>query len=92
MLFYRSTGNLRKGANEEDDKAMVKMVKGATKQAIAIPGNSNHQNGRAFDVGGLTDAEQVRALLWCHVEFSDSTQVTKILPERNGCVHFEFKL
>ena len=72
------------------DRAMVDMVIEATGQLIALPGNSPHQHGKAIDIGGPADAEQVKALLWCHAEFAEMKIVTKILPERNKCIHFEF--
>ncbi len=73
------------------DPKMCSMVKGATKQLIAVPGRSAHQRGKALDVGGQADVEQAKTLLWCHVNFESDGVVTKILPERNGCMHIEFE-
>lgn len=72
------------------DPEMVKMIKGAAKQLIAVPGRSAHEKGLALDVGGTPDVEQVKALLWMSVALDDVV-ITKILPERNGCIHFEYK-
>jgi hypothetical protein len=58
-------------------------------QDIATPGTSPHQSGRAIDVGGAPDAAQLHGLLRYMVEVDAST-VTKLLYEKNGCVHFEF--
>jgi hypothetical protein len=66
------------------------MIARASKQLIAVPGRSAHQRGKAIDIGGQPDVAQGKALLWCHVNFRDERLVTKILPERNGCMHFEF--
>ena len=80
------------GVNDtEADIHMHKMVN-KVGQAISLPGNSPHQYGRAIDIGGMADAKQVEALLWCYAEFYEEKLVTKILPEKNGCVHWEFSL
>jgi len=84
---YKNMQNVNDAAA---DPAMCMMIRKATGQLIAVPGTSSHQKGRAIDIGGADDAEQVRSLLWCHVVFYEQKRVTKILPERNGCVHFEF--
>jgi len=73
------------------DPEMCKMVKGATSQLIAVPGRSAHQRGCAIDIGGKADSQQIAALLWYYAEFTSKNHVTKILPERNGCLHIEFK-
>jgi hypothetical protein len=69
------------------DPKMCQMIKEATGQLIAVPGRSAHEKGKAIDIGGSADIEQIKSLLWVHVE---NGIITKILPERNGCLHFEF--
>jgi D-alanyl-D-alanine carboxypeptidase/Putative peptidoglycan binding domain len=58
-------------------------------QDVARPGSSPHQSGHAIDVGGADDTGQIHALLRYHVDV-DKSKVTKVLHEKNGCVHFEF--
>jgi hypothetical protein len=58
-------------------------------QDVAAPGTSPHQSGHAIDVGGPDDNGQIHALLRYHVDL-DKAKVTKIIHEKNGCVHFEF--
>lgn len=95
---YRAQIIKKYGQNEYDrvsldpiknESEVLKMVRGVG-QAIASPGKSKHQQGKAIDIGGpdAIDAEQVRVV----------KQVAKahpllfsgvVLKERNGCVHFE---
>lgn len=58
-------------------------------QDVAAPGTSPHQSGHAIDVGGADDIGQIHALLRYRVDV-DRTKVTKVIHEKNGCVHFEF--
>lgn len=74
--------------NEDD---VLKMVRGVG-QAIARPGKSAHQRGKAIDVGGPSniDNKQVQVIKMvakAHPELFSG----KVLKERNGCVHFEIR-
>ncbi len=74
--------------NEDD---VLKMVRGVG-QAIAKPGRSAHQRGKAIDVGGpsIIDDKQVKVIK--QVALAHPTLFSgKILKERNGCVHFEIR-
>lgn len=57
-------------------------------QAVAMPGRSPHKRGKAFDIGGPGDAEQVRV---CRMVAAANSMLFsgRILRERNGCVHVE---
>jgi D-alanyl-D-alanine carboxypeptidase len=57
-------------------------------QAVAMPGRSPHQRGKAFDIGGPSDAEQVRV---CRMVAAANSMLFsgRVLRERNGCVHVE---
>ena len=70
---------------------VVAMVRGAG-QAIAPPGKSQHQQGRAIDVGGPSsiDAEQVRVIKLV-ARANPRLLSGYVLKERNGCVHFEIR-
>ncbi len=61
-------------------------------QAIAAPGRSMHQKGKAFDIGGPSsiDMEQVRVAKMVAGANPDIFS-GKVLHERNGCVHVEIK-
>jgi peptidoglycan hydrolase-like protein with peptidoglycan-binding domain len=76
--------------NADADAKILEMVR-ACGQKIAAPGSSPHQKGTAIDVGGIGDEKQCRALLWCSIMQPGGSKISKILPEVNGCVHFEFK-
>jgi len=69
----------------------VAMVQGVG-QAIAAPGNSQHQRGKAIDVGGPSsiDKEQVR-IIKVIAQANPTLLSGKVLKERNGCVHFEIR-
>jgi hypothetical protein len=70
---------------------VVAMVRGAG-QAIAPPGKSQHQRGRAIDVGGPSriDDQQVKVIRM--VAHANPTVLSGyVLKERNGCVHFEIR-
>jgi hypothetical protein len=78
-------------ASTGDDryKAMVPELR-ALGQAVAMPGTSPHQKGKAFDIGGPStiDNEQVRVARL--VGTANNTLFSgKVLKERNGCVHVE---
>ena len=79
------------GSNNADADAEILQMVRACGQKIAAPGTSPHQKGIAIDIGGTGDEKQCRALLWCYVYQPDGITITKVLPEVNGCVHFEFK-
>lgn len=70
---------------------MLRMVR-AIGQAIAAPGRSMHQKGKAFDIGGPSsiDMEQVRVAKMVAGANPDIFS-GKVLHERNGCVHVEIK-
>jgi hypothetical protein len=71
------------------DDEVLEMVRGAG-QAIAKPGRSKHQQGKAIDIGGPAnlDNEQVRIVKM--VARANPTLLTGyVLKERNSCVHFE---
>jgi hypothetical protein len=61
-------------------------------QAIAKPGTSAHQKGKAIDIGGPSniDNEQVRIV---RIVAKANPHILSgfVLKERNGCVHFEIK-
>ena len=67
--------------------AMVSELRGIGQQ-VALPGRSPHQKGKAFDIGGPNDAEQVKiCTMVAHANASLFSG--RILKERNGCVHVE---
>lgn len=69
--------------------AMVTELR-AIGQQVARPGTSPHQKGKAVDIGGPADAEQVRVAKL--VAAANSTLYSgTILKERNGCVHVEIR-
>ena len=72
--------------NESD---VLEMVRGVG-QAIAAPGTSMHQKGKAVDIGGpdTIDAKQVEVVKLVARAHPDIFS-GKVLKERNGCVHFE---
>lgn len=84
--YDQANSDLR--ANED---RILQMVRGVG-QAIAKPGRSPHQRGKAIDVGGPSsiDAKQVaviKLVARAHPELFSG----KVLKERNGCVHFEIR-
>ena len=75
-------------ANEHQ---VLEMVRGVG-QAIAAPGKSMHQLGKAVDIGGPSaidkkQVEIVTQVAQAHVDLFSG----KVLRERNGCVHFEIR-
>lgn len=78
-------------ASTGDDryKSMVAELR-ALGQAVALPGTSPHQKGKAFDIGGPStiDNEQVRVAKMVGTA-NNALFSGKILKERNGCVHVE---
>lgn len=88
---WKKYKNMQGNNDAVADPKMCKMILEATGQLIAVPGTSKHQTGQAIDIGGKADVDQIKSLLWCHVEFYTDNIITKILPERNKCLHFEFK-
>jgi hypothetical protein len=74
--------------NEEDVLSMVRAIG----QAIAAPGKSMHQQGKAVDIGGPSalDAKQVEVVTLVARAHPDLFS-GKVLKERNGCVHFEIR-
>ncbi len=71
----------------QEDK-VLEMVRGVG-QAIARPGSSMHQKGKAIDIGGPSDNEQVRIVRMVAMAHTDLFSIKAPLKERNGCVHFE---
>lgn len=71
----------------QEDKVLA-MVRGVG-QAIAKPGASMHQKGKAVDIGGPNDAEQVRIVRIVANAHPALFSSKAPLKERNGCVHFE---
>jgi hypothetical protein len=75
-------------ANEEK---VLEMVRGVG-QAIAAPGASMHQKGKAVDIGGPSSLDQKQVEIVQLVARAHSELFTgKVLKERNGCVHFEIR-
>ena len=70
-----------------NEAQVLSMVKGVG-QAIAAPGKSPHQRGKAIDVGGEADARQVQVIKMV-ARANPGLLSGKVLRERNGCVHFE---
>jgi hypothetical protein len=72
-------------------QTMVKELR-ALGQAVALPGHSPHQRGKAIDIGGPStiDNEQVR-IAKLVAQANPGLFSGKILKERNGCVHVELK-
>ena len=74
-----------------NEAQVLEMVRGVG-QAIAAPGKSMHQQGRAVDIGGpasidATQVEVVKLVARAHAGLFNGT----VLKERNGCVHFEIR-
>jgi hypothetical protein len=70
---------------------VLAMVRGVG-QAIAAPGRSMHQQGKAVDIGGPTaiddtQVDVVRLVARAHPALFSGV----VLKERNGCVHFEIR-
>jgi hypothetical protein len=74
-----------------NEASVLTMVRGVG-QAIAAPGRSMHQQGKAVDIGGPSeiDDQQVDVVLTvarAHPALFSGV----VLKERNGCVHFEIR-
>lgn len=74
-----------------NEQKVLEMVRGVG-QAIAAPGASMHQQGKAVDIGGPAAVDQkqveiVKIVARAHPELFSG----KVLKERNGCVHFEIR-
>jgi hypothetical protein len=74
-----------------NEAQVLEMVRGVG-QAIAAPGASMHQRGKAIDIGGpaTIDNRQVEVVKLVARAHSDLL-TGKVLKERNGCVHFEIR-
>lgn len=75
-----------------DDDGSIEIKRQRVKalgQDVAAPGSSPHQSGRAIDIGGTQEAEQILALLRFAIEI-DAALVTLVLYEKNTCIHLEF--
>lgn len=74
-----------------NETKVLEMVRGVG-QAIAAPGASMHQRGKAIDIGGPSaiDNKQVEVVKLVARAHSDLLS-GKVLKERNGCVHFEIR-
>ncbi|MEJ2619116.1 MAG: D-alanyl-D-alanine carboxypeptidase family protein [Candidatus Thiodiazotropha sp.] len=73
-------------ANEDDILSMVRGVG----QAIAKPGRSAHQRGKAIDVGGPSTIDNQQVSIIRRVARANPSVLSgKVIKERNGCVHFE---
>jgi hypothetical protein len=74
-----------------NEQKVLEMVRGVG-QAIAAPGASMHQRGKAVDIGGPPRIDQkqveiVKIVARAHPALFSG----KVLLERNGCVHFEIR-
>lgn len=74
-----------------NESKVLEMVRGVG-QAIAAPGSSMHQKGKAIDIGGPStiDDKQVEVVNLVARAHSDLLSGV-VLKERNGCVHFEIR-
>lgn len=82
--YDTALGDLIKNEDE-----VLKMVRGVG-QAIAKPGRSAHQRGKAIDVGGPSTIDNQQVKIIKIVAKANPTILSgKVLKERNGCVHFE---
>ncbi len=73
----------------DNETEMLKMVKEF--QEISRPGESAHQSGCAIDIQGEKSQADVRfrvVSLVAHAH-QDLFDISKIIKEKNGCVHFE---
>jgi hypothetical protein len=73
----------------KNEKTLHSMVNGVG-QKISMPGNSKHQFGKAIDVGGPKDEEQVK-VIGMVAKANPTLFSGSILLEANGCVHFELR-
>lgn len=73
------------------DEKILGMVRGVG-QAIAPPGKSMHERGKAIDIGGPDEIEQEQVRVVKLVAKANSTLFNgTILKERSGCVHVEIR-
>jgi hypothetical protein len=76
---------------EKNEAQVLKMVKGVG-QAIAAPGKSKHQQGKALDIGGPPSIDQRQYDIVTLVARANPAIFSGVvLKERNGCVHFEIR-
>ncbi|MDD2760261.1 MAG: D-alanyl-D-alanine carboxypeptidase family protein [Methylomonas sp.] len=68
---------------------ILEMVRGVG-QAIATPGKSMHQQGKAVDIGGPDDDQQVKIVKMV-AKANPALLSGVVIKERNGCVHFEIR-
>lgn len=74
-----------------NEQKVLDMVRGVG-QAIAPPGKSAHQLGKAIDIGGPAAIDQRQVEIVTLVARAHPDLLSgKILRERNGCVHFEIR-
>ena len=74
-----------------NEQKVLEMVRGVG-QAIAAPGKSAHQLGKAVDIGGPSTLDQRQVEIVTLVARAHSHLFSgKVLKERNGCVHFEIR-
>ena len=71
-----------------NEAKVLEMVRGAG-QAIAAPGSSMHQKGKAVNIGGPNDNKQVEVVKLVAAAHPGLFSTKAPLKERNGCVHFE---
>lgn len=72
-----------------NESKVLDMVRGVG-QAIATPGRSAHQQGKAIDIGGPSTIDNKQVEIVRLVARARPTLLSgKVLKERNGCVHFE---
>lgn len=94
-LIIRKFGQNQYNAVKADlvgnEDEVLKMVRGVG-QAIAKPGRSAHQRGKAIDIGGPSaiDRKQVKVIKMV-AKAHPALLSGKVLRERNGCVHFEIR-
>lgn len=75
----------------KNEAKVLEMVRGVG-QAIAAPGKSAHQLGKAVDIGGPSAIDHRQAEIVALVARAHFTLFSgKVLMERNGCVHFEIR-
>jgi hypothetical protein len=73
----------------KNEDEILKMVRGVG-QAIAKPGRSAHQRGKAIDVGGPSTIDNQQVSVIKKVARANPSILSgKVIKERNGCVHFE---
>lgn len=75
----------------KNEAQVLQMVRGVG-QAVAPPGRSPHQFGKAIDLGGpdAIDPEQLRTVSLV-AKAHPNLFTGRVLKERNGCVHFEIR-